>query len=80
MKTITIPKKLDKEKEEDIVIPRQKYEKMKTYGIPTLYLKGKAAEKLERRVTKALKDYKEGKTIEASSLEEALKIYERRRK
>ena len=67
MKTITIPKKLDKE-EDLVVIPRQEYEKMKAQGIPTFYLKGKAAEKLDLRVTQALKEYRAGKTREIKSL------------
>lgn len=47
---------------------------------PTYYLKGKKAKELDRLVEEGLKEYKRGETIEASSLKEALKVYERRQR
>ena len=47
--------------------------------MPTYYLKGKEAQKLDKLVKDGLVEYRAGKTIKADSLGEALKIYERRK-
>lgn len=51
------------------------YQKLCERAVPTYYLTDKGAEKLDKLVENGLKDYKEGKTISASSLKEALRIY-----
>jgi len=56
------------------------YEKLRESAIPTYYLKGKEAEELDDLVREGRKEYNAGKTIKAESLNEALKIYERRNK
>lgn len=61
MEIITIPKKLIKN-DDLIVIPRKEYEYMKSQMIPTVYLKGKAAQRLDERVREGMREYKAGKT------------------
>jgi hypothetical protein len=61
MEAITIPKKLIKN-DDLIIIPRKEYEYIKSQMIPTLYLKGKAAQRLDKRVSDGLREYKTGKT------------------
>lgn len=67
METITIPKRLI-ENDDLIIIPRKEYEYMKSQMIPTIYLKGKAAERLDKRVKSGLQEYKAGKTKKLRSL------------
>ena len=67
MPTLTIPKSVIGD-DELIVMPRKEYEQMKSAMIPTFYLKGKAAKRLDRRVNQALRDYRSGKTKKIHSL------------
>jgi len=60
MNTITIPKSLIKN-DDLVILPRKEYEKMRTQMIPTFYLQGKNARRLDKRVSEALKDYRNGK-------------------
>ncbi|MEK7144191.1 MAG: hypothetical protein AAB820_02575 [Patescibacteria group bacterium] len=52
---------------------------LKDVAAPTYYLKGKAAKEADKLVKEGIKEYKTGKTIRASSLKEALKIYGRKK-
>ena len=61
MPTITIPKSVIGN-DELVVMPRKEYEQMKSSLIPTFFLKGRAAKRLDRRVEKSLKEYRAGKT------------------
>ncbi len=61
-----------------VVLPIKEYYRL--LMVPTYQLKGKAAEKLDKLVEEGLREYREGKTIKASSLKEALKIYAKRAK
>lgn len=61
MTTITIPKKITG-KEELVVISRKELDRMKAQMMPTTFLKGKAADKLDKRVEQGLKEYHTGKT------------------
>lgn len=61
MSMITIPKSVTG-REELVVIPRKEYERMKAGMVPTFYLKGKAALRLDRRVEKALREHRAGRT------------------
>jgi len=67
MATITIPKHITG-KEELVVISRKEYEQMKARMFPIFRLKGKAALKLDRRVEKAIRAYRAGKTRRIRSL------------
>ena len=61
MSTITIPKSVTG-REELVVISRKEYERMKANMVPVFNLKGKAAINLDRRVEKALREHRAGKT------------------
>jgi len=63
-----------------VILSLAEYEKLRESAIPTYYLKGKEAEELDDLVREGRKEYKAGKTIKVESLNEALKIYERRNK
>ena len=63
-----------------VILPLAEYEKLRQNVAPTYYLQGKEAEKLDNLVRDGMKEYRAGKTIKAGSLDEALKIYERRNK
>lgn len=64
---IVIPKSLIKE-EDFVVMPRKEYEYMKASMIPSFYLKGRDARDLDSRVSKALKEHKDRKTIRIKSI------------
>ena len=67
MTTITIPKRIAKN-DDLIVIPRKEYEQMKSMMFPMVNLVGKSADRLDRRVVKALRYYKQGRTRTIKSL------------
>jgi hypothetical protein len=58
-----------------VILPLREYQKLCERAVPTYYLRGEEAEELDELVKEGLKEYREGKTIKASSLKEALKIY-----
>jgi len=60
-----------------VILPLKEYDKLRESAMPTYYLKGKDAEALDKLVKNGLKDHREGKTIKASSLKGALRIYEK---
>lgn len=68
MNTITIPKKLMKNKDDLIIISRKEYESMKARMLPTFYLKGKEAKNLDKLVKEGLKEYQDGKSKTIKSL------------
>ncbi|MDP3763154.1 MAG: hypothetical protein Q8Q92_00635 [bacterium] len=80
MTTITISKKKIEEESGVVVLPLKEYRKLCEQAAPTYYLKERAAEKLDKLVENGLKDYREGKTISARSLGEAMKIYAKKNK
>ncbi len=61
MFAVTIPKKITKGAEL-VVMPREEYEKMKAQMVPSIFLKGESAKRLDRRVSEGLKEYRKGKT------------------
>lgn len=67
MNTLTIPKKLAGN-DDLVIIPRKEYEYMKARMMPILELKGKKAERIDRRVKNALRDYQQDKTRKIDSL------------
>lgn len=62
-----------------VILDLEEYEKLTEKTVPTYHLKGKAAKELDKLVEEGLKEYKEGKTIEADSLKDALRIYGRKK-
>jgi len=68
MSSVTIQKvKIEKEKG-IVVLPILEYKKLLEQSIPTHYLYGKDAKKLDRLVAEGLKKYKAGKTKKIKSL------------
>lgn len=51
----------------------------KKYKVPAYQLHGKAAERLDMRVREGMREYRAGKTITASSVDKALRIYARKK-
>src|SRR3989338_5079674 len=59
---ITILKKAQIQKDDLVTIPRKEYEVFKENQVPTIFLKGKSARVLDRRVAEALREYRQVKT------------------
>ena len=59
-----------------VILGLDEYEELKKSTVPNYYLSGKAAEDLDREVEQALQEDREGKTIEAYSVREAMAIYD----
>lgn len=76
--TIAILKKTDIPANDDlVVIPRKDYEDLKekagsAVSFPVVHLRGNAARKLDRRVTAALREYRQGKTKILHSLRDLM--------
>jgi hypothetical protein len=51
-----------------VILPLREYRKLCERAVPTYYLKGKEAEKLDKLVKEALRDHKLGKTRKIKSL------------
>ena len=62
-----------------VILDLEEYKKLAEREIPTYHLKGKAAKELDKLVREGLREYETGETIKASSLKEALEIYERKK-
>jgi len=62
-----------------VLLDKEEYDELRKNSVPTYYLKGKAAEDLDKEVEEALQEDKAGKTIEAASTKEALAKYEARK-
>ena len=62
-----------------VILDLKEYEELKKRAVPVYQLKGKAAKNLDKLVREGLKEYERGETIKASSLKEALKIYDRKK-
>ena len=80
MSNITLQKSKIKEEKGMVVLPVEEYRKLLMRAVPTYYLTGKAAVRLDKLVEKGLKDYRAGRTVAASSLKEALGKYAKKRR
>ncbi|OGM91236.1 hypothetical protein A2755_02430 [Candidatus Wolfebacteria bacterium RIFCSPHIGHO2_01_FULL_48_22] len=65
---ITIRKESVEKHEGVVVLPVKKYKELIARVVPTFYLKGKKAEKLDKLVKEGLREYKAGKTKRLKSL------------
>lgn len=74
---ILISKRRVAQKRGVVILDLDEYEKLLERAVPTYYLTGKAAEHIDKLYEEGMREYKQGKTIKAESLGEALKIYER---
>ncbi|MEK9154226.1 MAG: hypothetical protein AAB798_02020 [Patescibacteria group bacterium] len=62
-----------------VVIPLSEYRRLLDAAIQTRHLTGKAALRLDKLVEDGLREYREGKTISAGSLSEAVKKFKHAR-
>lgn len=51
-----------------VVLPLKEYQKLYKRAVPTYYLKGKEAKKLDKLVEEGLEEYRKGKCKEIKSL------------
>ena len=84
MDIITIPKKFNRKNDDLVIIPRKEYEallglKFKKLidkdTVPTYNLRGKAAVAHDKMVEDSLQEYRDGKTIQADSISDAVRKY-----
>ncbi len=80
MNNITISKEKIFKQKGVVVLPIKEYQRLCGGAVPTYYLKGKEAWKLDKLAEGGLKEYRAGKCVSAKSLDEALKIYGKRSK
>ena len=75
MNIIAIPKiKINKEGGV-VILSLREYQRLCEMAVPTYYLKGGAAKRLDKLVEEGLGEYERGETINAVSLKEALKLH-----
>lgn len=75
---ITISRERVAKKRGVVILDLEEYEELQKRAVPTYYLTGKAAERLDNVVREGLREYERGETIAADSLDEALQIYEKK--
>jgi len=80
MNTITIPRSKIKKEGGVVILSLEEYRRLAEQAVPTYYLKGRAAERLDKLVEEGLREHREGKTISARSLGEAMKMYAKKSK
>ncbi len=80
MTTITVSKSRIMREKGIVVLPLAEYQRLTERAIPEYYLTGKEAKKLDKLVEEGLREYREGKTIQAPSLKHALRKYAKNRK
>lgn len=68
MATINISKSKIEKQKGVVILPLKEYRELLARAVPTFYLKGREAKKLDRLVKGGLREYKEGKTREIKSL------------
>lgn len=71
MATVTISRRGVEKYKGIIVLPLKEYKKLlarAAQAVPTYYLKGRTAERLDRLVEEGLKEYRKGKTKKIKSL------------
>lgn len=73
--TITIPKNKVEREGGVVILSLREYRQLFERATPSYYLKGGAAKRIDALVGAGLREYRAGKTIRASSLSEAMKLY-----
>lgn len=67
---VTISEKTIRREKGVVILPLKEYQKLCERTMPTYYLKGRAAEKLDKLVGEGLRKYEKGKCKEIKSLAE----------
>ncbi len=75
MATITVRKEAIEKQNGMVILPLKEYERLLARAVPTYYLTGKAADRVDKLVEDGLRAHREGKTKTASSISDALKLY-----
>jgi len=68
MAQVTIQKARVEREKGVVILPIREYQKLLQKAVPTYYLTGKEAEKLDKLVNEGLKEYRAGKTRKIRSL------------
>lgn len=68
MNTITIPRRKIKKEGGVVILSLEEYRRLAEQAVPTYYLKGKAAEKLDRLVEEGLREHRAGRSRTIKSL------------
>ena len=68
MATISISKSKVQKNKGVVILSLREYQKLLEQAVPTFYLKGKEAKRLDRLVKDGLKEYRAGKTKKINSL------------
>ena len=79
-KTVTVQEEKIQKEQGVVILSLKEYHKLLERAVPKYYLTGKAARDLDKLVEESLKEHREGKTISAPSLTEALRRYAKNRK
>lgn len=58
-----------------VILPIAEYRRLQERAIPEYFLTGKAARDLDKLVEDGLREHESGRTIQASSIKNALRIY-----
>jgi len=75
MATITLSKTKVEKQKGLVVLSIKEYQRLLHAAVPTHYLTGKAAIKLDKLVEKSLREHREGKTYTGSSISDAVKKF-----
>jgi len=67
MKAVTIPREIIKN-QDIVVMSRREFERMRASMVPTQFLKGRAAMRLDKRVVRSLEEHRRGATKKIHSL------------
>lgn len=71
MTTMTIPKSIF-QNDDLVIMPKKHYEELQANQIPVYFLTGRAAKRLDKRVTDSLRAYRKGKCQKIESLSELM--------
>ncbi|MEK7542626.1 MAG: hypothetical protein AAB524_02915 [Patescibacteria group bacterium] len=77
--SITISRREVEKRGGVVILGLKEYQKLLVQTVPTYQLYGKEAEEIDELVREGMREYEAGETIEASSISEAMKIYDRKR-
>ena len=70
MTSITLRKDRVERSKGVVVLPLREYHRLLVRAVPTYYLTGKAAERVDRLVEEGLREYRAGKTRKIRSLKD----------
>lgn len=69
---IAILKRKQIQNDDLVIIHRKEYEILRENQVPVTFLKGRSARKLDARVSRALREYRQGKTKISHSLRDLM--------